>query len=145
MYRGICLFALLALASAGMASPQNTEIKIHAVNGQTGKPLSGQRLIIFGGESAEAATLHHTAFDVTTDERGLAELKFDTKARWIQVWADGMTLCQTKPNSRSFSVDAILTTGLSAPNTCSSLVQAATPGYLTVFVRASNLREKMER
>jgi hypothetical protein len=146
MYKGICLLALLAIASVAVAIAQNTEIKIEALDGKSGKPLANQRLVIFGGESAEAATFHHTAFDVTTDERALADLKFDpAKTRWIQVWTDGMTLCQSKPNVRSFSVDTILTTGLSAPNTCGSLVHVATPGHFTVFARPASLREKMSR
>jgi hypothetical protein len=139
------LFTLLATISAGGAIAQNA-IEIQALEGTSGKPLASQRLVIFGGESEEAATFHHTVFDVTTDERGMAELKFDrAKTSWIQVWVDGMILCQTKPNVRSFSVETILATGLSAPNSCSSLVQTAAPGHFTVYARPSSFREKMGR
>lgn len=146
MRRRMFLFTLLAIIWAGRAIAQNAAIKIQALEGKSGKPLASQRLVIFGGESAEAATFHHTVFDITTDERGMAELKFDpAKTTWIQVWADGMTLCQTKPNVRSFSVETILTTGLSAPNSCSSLVQTAVPGHFIVYARPSSLSEKMGR
>jgi hypothetical protein len=146
MYRNFCLLTLLSIILSCGAFAQDTEIKIQAIDGKSGKPLVKQRLVIFGGESAEAATFHHTAFDITTDEKGMAELKFSTaKTSWIQVWADGMTLCQTKPNIRSFSVETILATGLSAPNSCSPIVQAGVPGHFTVYARPSNLREKMGR
>ncbi len=146
MCRRMFLFMLLTIISAGRVIAQNAAIKIQGLEGKTGKPLASQRLVIFGGESAEAATFHHTAFDITTDEWGIAELKFDpAKTSWIQVWADGMTLCQTKPNVGSFSVEKILTTGLSAPNSCSSLVQAAAPGHFIVYARSSSIREKMSR
>ena len=146
MYSKICLLCLFAVASGAAAIAQITDIKIQAFDGKTGKPLANQRLVIFGGESADAATFHHTAFEVTTDERGLADLSFDPiKTSWIQAWTDGMTLCQERPNAKSFSVATILTTGLSAPNTCGSFVQGAMPGRFALFARSSTLREKMSR
>jgi hypothetical protein len=146
MYRNICLLTMLSIILSGETFAQDIQIKIRAIDGKSGKPLANQRLVIFGGESAEAATFHHTAFDITTDEKGMAELKFSPeKTSWIQVWADGMTLCQSKPNLNSFSVKTILNTGLSAPNSCSSLVQADAPGHFIIYARSSTLSEKMAR
>lgn len=146
MYRKILLLAFVVTILAATTIAQDTEITIQALDGKSGKPLSHQRLVIFGGESAEAATLHHTSLEATTDEAGLAKLKFDSaKTSWIQVWVDYKTLCQRKPNLNSFSVEKILAFGASSPNNCSSLVEAPTSGRFVVFARHSSLREKMDR
>jgi hypothetical protein len=100
----------------------------------------------FGGASAKTATLQRTTFETITNNDGMAELAFDsTKTSWIQVWADGLTLCQNKPNFQSFSVEIILEKGVSAPNTCSSVATTDRPGQFTVFARTASLKEKMNR
>jgi hypothetical protein len=136
---------LLATISASGAIAQNS-IEIRALEGTSGKPLASQRLVIFGGKSAKGAILGQEVFDVTTDERGVAKFQFDSaRTGWIQVWVDGMTLCQTKPNANNFSLETILVTGLSAPNSCSSFVQAAAAGHFSVYARRSSFRERMVR
>lgn len=146
MYQRLFFVSLLTLSLAGEVVAQDREIKIQAIDGKNGKPIPHQRLVIFGGESAEAPRFHRTAFELTTDDAGIAEMKFSLgNTSWIQVWADGMTLCQSKPNLNSFSVDTILTAGLSTPNSCGSLRKNLTPGTFTVYARPSSLREKMER
>jgi hypothetical protein len=138
------IFLAFILAASAMA--QVKEITLQALDGKTGKPLANQRLLVFAGDTAEAATFHHQNFVLTTDAAGKAQLpiaSMDTK--WIQVWADGLTLCQTKPNSLSFKVETISTVGLSAPNTCSPLLQAPKSGVFIVFARESTLSEKMAR
>jgi hypothetical protein len=145
--RKFCIFVLLAITSAASMVAQDAKVTIQALNGKDGRPLKNQRLLIFGGETAEGPRFHDEAFDLTTDENGFADLKFDpAKTLWIQVWADYMTLCQTKPNLNSFSMATILKIGLSGPNNCRSLVPlTTTPGRFTVFARPSSLREKMDR
>jgi hypothetical protein len=145
MFRKIHFAAVLAFPLIGVLNAETIEIKIQASNGKNGKPLSKQRLIIFSGESAEAASSHQRHFESTTDGGGRVELKIDrAKDLWIQVWVDGFTLCQNKPNLQSFNVNAIVTTGMSAPNNCSSAAVATTPGQLEIFARASTFQEKMQ-
>jgi hypothetical protein len=138
------VFLFFILAASAMA--QVKEITIQALDGKTGKPLANQRLLVFAGDTAEAATFHHQDFVLTTDTGGRAKLPITSPGtKWIQVWADGLTLCQTKPNSLSFKVETIATLGLSAPNTCSPLAQAPKSGVFIVFARESTLSEKMAR
>ena len=127
---------------AGVA--QSSEITIHALNGKDGKPLVHQRLLVFGGKTAEAASHQETDFDVTTDVNGFARVVFDpAKTRWIEVFADFLTLCYDKPNLVQFSVDTISSTGLASPNHCGKIMPLVKPGQFTVFARPATLREKM--
>jgi hypothetical protein len=143
MMRMIYLFAVIGgFSAAGFA--QSSEMTIHALNGKDGRPLVRQRLLILGGKTAKAARLDETHFEVTTDEKGLAKMYFDpATTRWIEVFADFMTLCDSKPNLVQFSVDAILSTGVAAPNNCGTVLQQLKPGEFTVFARPPTLREKM--
>jgi hypothetical protein len=145
LFRKIRVFALIVILPA-LSIAQVKEITIQAFDGKNGKALASQRLVVFGGDSAEAVRFHQEAFDLMTDKDGLAKLKFDSPGTtWIQVWTDGLTLCQDKPNTKSFSVNSIITKGLSSPNNCSSYVQVAMPGRFIVFARPATLREKMAR
>jgi hypothetical protein len=145
---GVFWFCLLASTAcfASSSFAQRTEVTIRALNGKTGSPFANQRLVIFVGESAEAATFHQRAIDAQTDKNGLVVIPVvSAKTSWIQVWADGLTLCQSEPNRKSFSVDMILSSGLSAPNNCGSLAQATAPGQFTVYARPATFSEKMAR
>jgi hypothetical protein len=136
----LCFLPVLA------ALAQNIQITIKAINGKDGKPLAHQRLVIFGGESPEAATFHHTAMNATTDENGLAVVSLvHEQTSWIQIWTDGLTLCQKAPNTKSFSVDTILSSGLSTPNNCGSIAEPPTSRQITVFARPATVSEKMAR
>ena len=143
MVRGLFSFLFfMSFSIVGVA--QSSEITIQAVNGKDGRPLVHQRLLIIGGETAKAASFHRTSFDVTTDGNGVAKMKLNpTTTRWVEIFVDFLTLCYQKPNLTQFSVDKILSDGLSAPNNCSSVVQQAKPGQFIVFARPATLREKM--
>jgi hypothetical protein len=145
MTKIICGLALAsAFCLAALAEP--SEITIQALNGKDGKPLVHQRLLIFGGKTAEAARFHETNFEAMTDENGFVTMPLNlANTHWIEVFADELTLCHSKPNLIPFSVDAILSTGLAAPNECGNVAQRLKPGNFTVFARPSSLREKMAR
>jgi len=141
----VCLLASSAYF-ASSAFAQRIEITIRALNGKTDSPLANQRLVIFAGESAEAATFHRSAIDAQTDKNGLVVIPVVlAKTSWIQVWVDGLTLCQSQPNRKSFSVDMILSSGLSAPNNCGSPAQTTAAGQFTVYARPATFSEKMAR
>jgi hypothetical protein len=146
MYFRLIVFVCVCVLSTASSLAQATEIIIQALDGKSGKSLPHQRLLIFGGESAEAPRFHDTSFEAITDEEGLAKLSFDlAKTSWIQVWVDYRSLCQTKPNLNSFSVQNILATGASSPNNCKSLAQTTVPGRFVVYSRSSSIGEKIGR
>jgi hypothetical protein len=123
---------------------QDTRIFLQLVDGRNGKPLANHRLLVFAGESPEPLRLHQSQFEVFTDKNGVAALTgLARTAQWIQVWPDWMVLCQHVPNSSSFSVAEILSTGLNTPNTCGSAAPRPTPGRLVVFARPMHFWEKM--
>jgi hypothetical protein len=143
MIKTICILALIAGFSSAVVA-QDSEMTIQALNGKNGKPLVHRRLLVFGGKTAEAASHQETIFDVTTDGNGFARVVFDpAKTRWIEVFADFLTLCHNKPNLVQFSVDTILSTGFASPNHCGKIVPLVKPGQFTVFARPATLREKM--
>ena len=125
---------------------QSTTIRIQAYNGVTGVPLAKQRLLIFAGATQEDAAFHHEHFELTTDASGEATLLVESsQVRWFQVFADGLTLCQSSPNYRTFSLDQIIAAGLSSPNTCSKLTKLNQASKFNVFARPSTLAEKIRR
>jgi hypothetical protein len=127
-----------------VAMPQDSHIVVQAVDGRNGKPLANQHLLVFGGESPESVRLHKKQFELVTDKEGLAELAIaPNDVQWIQVWVDWHVLCQSEPNSKSYSVAKVLSTGVGTPNTCGSSVPKLIPGYLVVFARPAHFREKM--
>lgn len=81
-----------------------------------------------------------------TDEHGDAELTLNSDSiKFLQVWVEGMTLCQSQPNSVSLRVEQVLTNGLLAPDGCGKLDISPKPGQLFVFTRPATFREKMAR
>jgi hypothetical protein len=140
------LVSVLFFVSSIAGVAQSSEITIQAVNGKDGRPLAHQRLLVFGGDTAEAASFHRTNFDVTTDGNGVAKMALDrATTRWVEIFVESLTLCYKKPNLVQFRVDKILSDGLSSPNDCGSIVQPAKPGQFIVFARAATLQEKMAR
>ncbi len=142
---GLCaLIGLLVMGAT--ATAQETRIVVHVVDGRNGRPLANQHLLVFAGESPESVREHNKQFELVTDKDGLAALtSVSHTVRWIQVWVDWHILCQREPNSKSFSVAEILSTGLSTPNTCGSAVQKPTPGHFVVFARPAHFWEKMRQ
>ncbi len=129
-----------------MTAAQTTVITVEALNGKDQKPLANQHLVIFAGPSAEGPRFHRIACDARTDDHGIAKVALDISGtNWIQVWTEGLTLCQEKPNLNSFRVADIVSTGLASPNTCGSLAVPLKPGTFIVTARAATLREKMGR
>ena len=124
--------------------PAKREVAIQLLNGKSGKPLTGQRILIFGGSTPEEAGFHETHFEVKTDATGLARITFDPKqTQFIEVFVDFMTVCDTKGNKPTFDVKAIVETGFAESNTCGSAKAKLQPGRLVVFARSPTLREKM--
>lgn len=143
--RGLCVLAWLVGIGA-IAVAQDSHIVVRAVDGRNGKPFVNQRLLLFAGESPESVRQHKKQFEIVTDKEGLADLTIaPSDIHWIQVWVDWHVLCQREPNSNSFSVAEILSTGLNTPNTCGSSAQKLTPGHIVVFARSAHFWEKMRQ
>ena len=140
----LCL--LVGLVGIGVtAMAQDRQIIVWAMDALSGKPLANQHLLVFGGESAEAVKQHKKQYELMTDKDGLATLTLTPETQMLQVWVDGHVLCQSEPNSKSFSVADILVSGLNTPNTCSLASQKAVPGNLVVFARSAHFWEKMRQ
>jgi hypothetical protein len=134
------------LLYGAVARAQNIDIVVHAVDGRNGRPLAHERLLVFTGASAYAVQWHPDHVSLTTDKDGLGTLEISAvETQWIQVWVDGRVLCQSAPKENSFSVSAVMSGGLAAPNTCSAVVQKAAPGHFIVFARPATFMEKMRR
>ena len=148
MNRNSSTIAALALALffGTSAFAQDAKLTLVALDGRNGKPLPVQRLLVFMGESPKDVQLHRHSLDVTTDNDGVAVLPITSAdIKWIQVFVDFRTLCQTEPNLKSFSVREIISTGVTTPNNCGSFRRDAAPNHFIVFARPATLREKMER
>jgi hypothetical protein len=117
------------------------------MDGRNEKPLANQRLLVFFGKSAELVRQHSEHTELTSDKEGLADLTVATvDSEWIQVWVDHHVLCQREPNTMSFSIGEILSTGVVASNSCSSeILQKLTPGRLVIFARPASFPEKMRQ
>lgn len=140
--KGLCL--LLGLIGIGTAA-MGQQIVVQAVDARNGKPIANQHMLVFGGDSPEAVRQHENQYDLTTDKDGMATLTLGPGTQWLQVWMDWHVLCQKEPNSRSFPVSDILASGVSTPNTCSSVSEKAAPGHLVVFARPAHFWEKMRQ
>lgn len=140
----LCL--LVGLVGIGVAAmAQDRQIIVRAIDARSGKPLANQHLLVFGGESAEDVKQHKKKYELMTEKDGLAILTLTPETQLLQVWVDWHVLCQSEPNSKSFSVADILAYGLNTPNTCSSASQKAVPGHLVVFARSAHFWEKMRQ
>ncbi len=123
---------------------QESHIVVQVVDGRNGKPIANEHLVVFVGESPESVREEKKNFELVTNKEGLADLTLAPRdILWVQVWVDWHVLCQSNPNSKSFSVAEILSTGLSTPNTCSSVTQKLTPGHFVVLARPAHFWEKM--
>lgn len=142
MARFVKCIMFCALTVAG-ASAQQAYFSIRLVNGKTGQSLGGIRLLVFGGSTPEGARFQDHSFTVTTNKDGVAQFQDTASVSWVQVFADGLTLCQDKPNLHSFSVEEIVKRGVVTPNKCGKLNITPTSGYITVAARPSSFMEKM--
>lgn len=123
---------------------QSRRIIIHAVDAKSGKPLVQQHLLIFGGQTEESVRQHQAIFELTTDQNGAASLILPSQeTQWIQVLVDWHVVCKKQSDSQAFSVDAIISEGVSAPNRCGKIVTTGSPGNLFVFVRPETFWERM--
>jgi hypothetical protein len=144
MFRGSWLLAAITLLGSA-AVAQNRQIIVQVLDGDTGKPIANQHLTIYAGDSPDAVIHRKMNFQAVTNQKGFASLNTPPAAKWLQVWADWKTLCQDNPKGKSFSIDEILSTGLAAPNTCSSLVQKPDPGQFVLFARRSTAKEELRQ
>lgn len=125
---------------------QGKQIVVQAVDARNGKPIANQHIVVFGGDSPGPVVRQHgSQYELTTDKDGMATLTLAPGTEWLQVWIDWHVLCQRNPNSKSFPVSDILASGMSTPNTCSSVSEKAAPGHLVVFARPERFWEKMRQ
>lgn len=143
----LCAALILCLLAVGLrAQYPDRAICIQALDGRNGQPIRETHLLVFAGSTVEELRQHSHHFDLQTDQSGKAKLVLASDSlNFVQVWVDGKTLCQSRPNSVSLSVQQVLDEGLLAPNDCGALRVSSTPGKLLIFARPANLRESMAR
>ena len=131
------LFSMVAAGLCAMGTSNG--IKIHVVDGKSGKPVANEHVLVFYGDSAAdiRAQTHHQ--ETHTDSAGNARLS-GVKG-FLEVWIDRHPLCE--PSVRAFSVDAIQSSGIVAPNTCGTATHVAVPAELYLFVRKETFIEGM--
>lgn len=143
----ILLSAALSFCSfVGSAAAQTLVhmLTIKALDGRNGKPIRGARLLVFAGGTAEEVRQKAHNFDLQTDKNGDAKLTLNPDlVKFLQVWVDGETLCQSGPNHISFRVEQVIVKGLLAPDRCRDLRKTAEPGELLIFARPATFAEKM--
>ena len=137
------VFLFLAGISASAQS-----LTVHAVNGKTGQPLAGVRLLVFAFNGPSYRESEHAkSFDLHTDRSGVAAIRPDQieGADHLQIWADFMTRCVSDINSTGISVKDTLASGVTDTNSCSKKIAAKpVPGTLTIYAREATLLEKMD-
>lgn len=134
-----CLFV-------GSAAAQSTlrVLTIKALDGRNGKPIRGAHLLVFAGGTAEELRQKAHNFDLQTDKNGDAKLTLNpVLLKFMQVWVDGETLCESGPNHVSFRIEQVIVKGLLAPNLCGDLRKPVEPGELLIFARPATFAEKM--
>ena|SRR5216683_4342690 len=138
---------LVAIISVGMTSmAQQKTITIYVLDGKSGKPISGEHLLVTEGDSLEEVRQQKNHYDLRTDAQGKATMPVASNVNsQIQVWVDFHVLCQKTPNAGSFSVNEIMERGMSTPNNCGSVSVESGPGKFFVFARKPTFWEKMRR
>ena len=142
----LCAALLLGIfASHVGAQDSSRRLRIEALDGRNGKPIRNARLLVLVGSTVEEVREKLQNFDLHTNQNGDAELVLTSNSdRFLQVWIEGMTLCQSRPNAVSLSVEQAMIKGLLAPNECGNLRMSSAPGQILVFARPATLREKMD-
>jgi len=140
----ILITLLVIVAASKPAFAQTKELTLQALNGKNGKPLPNQRLLLFAGLTEEDARMHSISFAAVTNASGLATIQIDpAKVRYLQVFADFMTVCIQEPNRYTIALSEIMNTGGSTPNNCGTLHAPSAPGKLIIYAREPTSKEKM--
>ena len=124
-----CLFIILALISIRVASfaraSQPTTIKVHIVDGKTGKFLQAHQLLIH---------LDH----LETDKNGWIEIPADINESMQFVDLDNLYRCEVRKQSAnyvSYTVKEIVRHGIVSKNFCGNHQAAVTPGVVVLYMR----------
>jgi len=118
-------------------------IRVRVLDGRSGKIVPHAHIVLLGGY--DQGEVHRQIFreERLTNDRG--EMKLSRQLEnlpWLQVWVDGSSLCQQRPEKASFSVELIRRDGVSAPNRCGTAVAEEEPGLFTVFVKNPEMGTK---
>jgi hypothetical protein len=130
------VFSLFALTCGATSQT----LKIRALDGNSGKPLANQ-LVVLMGESSSEGTRRIGDFHTEADG-SIAVSRIGLEARSLSVYVEWHHPCSK--NQATFSVMSVLSTGLVSENSCDpKLERTAEPGTLILFVRNETFFEKM--
>ncbi|HEX2917051.1 MAG TPA: hypothetical protein VHN81_00935 [Edaphobacter sp.] len=136
-FRAFIALVMLAISFNLLAEDQTVEIHVRVINGKNGKPIRDEKLNVSTGEN--------DANLMATNETGTIVLHIDSGAR-LGVISNLYVTCQPyKPGEswRFYSVDEIVSKGISQANTCSHIRVSAKPGELILFERPRTFWEGM--
>ncbi len=134
---------LLLLGSAKELVGQEASITIRLVDGRNGRPMGGNRLLVFFSDSQDLRG-NRKSSPFVTGKDGIAEVRLDLlHAKWIQVFSDWNHVCSDSPNQIAFSFESIRREGVVAPNTCGKTRAQIQAGTLTIYARPETFLEKM--
>ena len=88
------------------------------------------------------------SYDATTDKDGIATISIDLQQdKWVWVYVDDfLTTCEKKRDPGHFSLEDILSRGVSTPNRCHHrfALEKDVPGRFVVYTREMSFWEKMK-
>ena len=122
---------------------EQTSFTIQLLDAKSGKPVGSNHLLLFTGATPQDVQFQKGHAEAKTDANGLTVVTLNLKlVEFAQVWVDFHSLCEKHPNLQSVSLLEAHAHGL-VLNECSTLRVQAKPDYLTIYVRAETLSEKM--
>ena len=138
------LITLVALG--GIAAAQQMTYTVKLVDGKTGKTLPNQHMSI--DMVASKSDTPKGFYDATTDKDGIATISIDLQQdKWVWVYVDDfLTTCEKKRDPGLFSMEDILSRGVSTPNRCRHRFspEKDVPGRFVVYTREMSFWEKMK-
>jgi len=147
----------ITLACTACRAQADHAITILMLDSQSGKPITTSEFQIWTGESlASAKTGGISPRYVKPDVSGFGEAVFPPGATVFTVHAQygpagwGYVNCDRVKDHGSFrehwySIDAVVSTGIAAPNLCSKQKAVAKPGQFVFFVRPMSSWEKFHQ
>ena len=131
----VSLLLLFACAPFAGAQIKVDTVRLHVLNGHTGKPIAradSVTAVLPAGTFANPIT-------TTTDKAGVETVYVPTTSS-LQTLVNHHATCDTLPRkerklgSRPVAADAIMATGVVSGNRCGKRSVAPTPGELTLYV-----------
>jgi hypothetical protein len=137
----LTLFAVFGWGFLTMFQPQSAvplqkidfQIRVHAVDGQTGKPIANEHVLIFVTNDPQYPKAR--LIDRSSDNNGVVLIR-GIDFRYIQVFVDWHILCIKGVDNRlEYSTSEVVGRGVSSGDSCGKIKVDPKPGDLYIFAR----------